>query len=96
MAHIKQKCDFCDKPALYDGKTAMGPFAFMCAEHFEQVGIQIKGLYHCLDEAALPKQVCRSCGAELPVTDFYQYTDSRGVKRYRRECKACNLLGRRK
>jgi len=33
------KCDFCDKPALYDGKTIMGPWAHMCEEHFKQYGV---------------------------------------------------------
>lgn len=24
------KCDFCEKEAFYDGKTKMGPWAYMC------------------------------------------------------------------
>jgi hypothetical protein len=33
------KCNFCDKPALYDAKTRMGPWAYMCEEHFKQHGL---------------------------------------------------------
>lgn len=33
------KCDFCDKPALYDGRTIMGPWAHMCEEHFKMYGV---------------------------------------------------------
>ena len=30
-------CDFdCDKKAQYDGRTKLGPWAYMCQEHFEQ------------------------------------------------------------
>lgn len=39
-------CDLCKldgdgshrRPAQYDGKTQMGPWAFMCPEHFERSG----------------------------------------------------------
>lgn len=33
------KCDFCDKPALYDGRTSFGPWAFMCKTHFQINGV---------------------------------------------------------
>lgn len=33
------KCDFCSKPASYDGKTAMGPWAYMCDTHFRMYGV---------------------------------------------------------
>ena len=36
---IKMKCDFCDKPALYDGRTSFGPWAFMCKTHFQINGV---------------------------------------------------------
>lgn len=38
-------CDFCTtlglepKPAQYDGKTTMGPWAYMCEPHFKHYGI---------------------------------------------------------
>ena len=39
-------CDFCKQNSLiayqaahYDGKTKMGPWAYMCKEHFKQYGI---------------------------------------------------------
>lgn len=40
LAYVSKlpKCDFCDKQAEYDGKTAMGPWANMCTLHFGQYG----------------------------------------------------------
>ena len=32
-------CDFCGRTARYDGKTIQGPWAYMCATHFEIYGI---------------------------------------------------------
>jgi len=40
------QCDFCKQDPLvpyqaayFDGKTKMGPWAFMCREHFKQFGV---------------------------------------------------------
>ena len=33
------KCDFCSSQAHYDGKTRMGPWAWMCPAHFRAYGI---------------------------------------------------------
>jgi hypothetical protein len=33
------KCDFCSNPAVYDGKTIMGPWANMCGSHFSAHGV---------------------------------------------------------
>ena len=95
MAHVKQKCDFCFKPATYDAKTAYGPWAFMCDEHFEKVAAKVPGTYTRLEPEAVAKKVCSICGKEKLVSEFYQYTDSRGVRRYRNECKECNLVARK-
>jgi len=35
------KCDFCDRQGLYDGKTRMGPWAYMCEAHFTSHGIGV-------------------------------------------------------
>jgi hypothetical protein len=38
-------CQFCstwfdrDRPAEYDAKTTSGPWAYLCAQHFDQYGI---------------------------------------------------------
>ena len=32
-------CDFCSAEAEYDGKTVMGPWAYMCRAHFEVLGV---------------------------------------------------------
>ena len=43
--HAIPDCDVCkfdDKiktPAAFDGKTTMGPWAFMCPAHFTKVGV---------------------------------------------------------
>ena len=34
-----KKCDFCDRPAEYDGKTRDGPWAYMCERDFKIHGI---------------------------------------------------------
>ena len=34
-------CDFCKEIALYDGKTHLGPWAYMCERHFNLYGIGI-------------------------------------------------------
>lgn len=44
-AKIIRTCDFCKKQARYDGKTTMGPWAYMCEEHHRLYGYNIKGLY---------------------------------------------------
>ena len=36
-------CDFCkrwerDRQAQYDGKTTLGPWGYMCQEHFDEYG----------------------------------------------------------
>lgn len=33
------KCDFCEKPATMDGKTVLGPWAYMCNEHIQEYAI---------------------------------------------------------
>lgn len=95
MSQVKQKCDFCTKPAVYDAKTAYGPWAFMCEEHFELLASKVSGTYSRLEAPQCSKKVCSHCGVEKPLSEFYKYTDGRGVERYRTECKACNLASRK-
>ena len=33
------KCDFCGKPAEYDGKTTSGPWGYMCGGCFQKHGV---------------------------------------------------------
>ena len=33
------KCDFCSKKAQYDGRTKQGPWAYMCASCFKELGV---------------------------------------------------------
>jgi len=50
------KCNFCDKPAHYDGKTTMGPWAYMCEEHFKMYGI---GLGTGKGQKLIPRKALR-------------------------------------
>lgn len=34
-----KECDFCGNEADYDGKTVIGPWAYMCQPHFEELGV---------------------------------------------------------
>lgn len=34
-------CNICEAPAKYDAKTQMGPWAYLCQDHFEKYGIQL-------------------------------------------------------
>lgn len=95
MAHVKQLCDFCSKPALYDAMSVMGPWAYMCEDHFERLAVKARGTYSLLEPVELVSKVCSVCGEEKPVSAFYKYVDKRGVTRYRNECKSCNLATRK-
>ena len=95
MAHIKQRCDFCFKPATYDAMTTRGPWALMCDEHFERLALKAGGTYKRLEPVEVTKKVCSVCGKEKLMGEFYQYTDNRGVRRFRTECKECNLAARK-
>lgn len=41
IAYIAEpvKCDFCGKEGNYDAKTALGPWAYLCEDHYEIYGI---------------------------------------------------------
>lgn len=41
-------CDFCSEVAGFDGKTTMGPWAYMCVRHFKSVGQTVEGLHTTL------------------------------------------------
>ena len=92
---MAKKCDFCKEAAKYDGKTKAGPWAFMCEVHMEKYGIKLPGLCMELVDPEIPRE-CSLCGELKSITKFYKYTDGTGVKRYRTECKKCNLAERKK
>lgn len=100
MTMIKQRCDFCQEPAVCDGKTRIGPWAFMCKEHLNKYGYPNNpDLYSMLKteerELAIMKR-CNVCGTDKPMTEYYTYTDHGGIERARNECKACNLAAKKK
>lgn len=96
MAKVTQKCDFCDKAAIYDAKTIMGPWGFVCEDHYQKYAAKIPGTFSRLQDAIIATKVCVVCRREKPLTEFYKYTDHGGHERYRNECKQCNLEQRRK
>ena len=91
---IKTKCDFCDAPAVMDGKTTMGPWAFMCQQHFDKYGVKVQGFNSKLKQHDTTTKKCSRCGKEKPINQFYKYTDHGGTERLRPECIDCNLAGR--
>lgn len=94
--NITAKCDFCDRQAVYDGKTIFGPWAYLCEEHRQKVGVQDERFITRLSNIdTSPKKRCSLCGVEKPLSEFYKYTDHNGTERYRNECKVCNLTARR-
>lgn len=45
------RCDFCGRLALYDAKTKLGPWAYVCQLHFDIACCHTKGLYTKLTNA---------------------------------------------
>ena len=93
---IKTKCDFCDSEAIMDGKTTMGPWAYMCQVHFDRYGIKVQGFNSKLKKPDVATKTCSRCNKEKPVNQFYKYTDHSGTERLRPECIECNLASRTK
>ena len=94
MAHIAQKCNFCEHDAVYDGKTTFGPWAYMCENCFTLFGIKKRGLFKELPKPAAVIQhegmhSCIACGCILPVEDFDTYVDKQGKERYMYLCRKC-------
>ena len=88
------KCDFCKNSAthmLMDGEKVK---SYLCREHASKV---VSTRYVVQEIALQPqmKAVCLLCGKEKTVDEFYHYTDGRGIKRRRSECKECNLMERK-
>jgi hypothetical protein len=100
MSMIKQKCDFCEKHATVDGKTKVGPWAFMCEDHLKKYGYpDSTSLTKKLEQPAeleVPKKRCVVCGEMKPLTDFYDYNDHAGTPRKRNDCKVCNLAAKKR
>lgn len=47
----KPRCDFCGRLAVYDAKTIMGPWAYVCQKHFDQLAVkEPAGLYTKLNK----------------------------------------------
>lgn len=42
----QEKCDFCKAPAIYDGKTQLGPWAFMCEKCYKRYGTGLRTILY--------------------------------------------------
>ena len=90
---MSQKCDFCKEDAICGiliGRDTM----YACATHLAVYGT--RGIVKECNKTPTTTAVCMYCGKEKPVDEFYWYTDKRGVRRMRKECKLCNLAERKK
>jgi len=47
---MNKDCDICGDKAVYDGKTTMGPWAYMCEDCFGRVGVTTPGLSTKLED----------------------------------------------
>jgi len=68
-------CDFCDTTkteAKYDGATSMGPWAYMCEQHYSQYG---EGLGLGLGQRLIVKTICKDCNHEKPTPDPFGILD---------------------
>lgn len=43
-------CDMCGDEAVYDGKSKMGPWAYMCQDCFDRNGVDTPGLSTKLED----------------------------------------------
>ena len=61
MIKLDRKCDFCNNKAVADGKTNMGPWAYMCESHLKRIGYpKIKGLVTYIDGRSDKQPVTKS------------------------------------
>lgn len=95
MKGARRSCDFCKLPAIYNSQTKIGPKAFLCENHFNQLGLKEPGTYELIQPKEVLVKKCEHCGEVKPLTEFYKYTDSHGFERHRNECRECNLLERK-
>ena len=76
---MTRKCDFCDKPAVYDAKTSLGPWANLCESDYTMYGATEKGLFSRLDRPT-PTREDRAAdlNAALDAGDFDAAMDAIG------------------
>lgn len=87
-------CDFCKVNAKYKYELKHGVVVNMCEDHAEKAAY--KDRLVLIEAPVVQTAVCNCCFETKPITEFYTYTDTRGVKRQRLECKQCNLEMRKK
>lgn len=65
-------CDFCGAPAAYDGKTDMGPWAYMCEDDFQKHGT---GLGLGSGQRLVPRQGSRRTAALDDIVGYVYKAD---------------------
>lgn len=92
------KCDFCKEVALYE-MTFIADHATTCkvCEKHKAHFVTLYGncTIKSLVDTGIENKKCVICGITKPISDFYGYTDRKGVPRLRTECKMCNLEERK-
>lgn len=94
-----QKCDFCKEVALYEMTISVDGRDVNC-KVCEKHKAHLTTLYSnstCM--SILPTvdefKTCALCGVTKSISEFYSYTDRKGIPRLRTECKECNLEERK-
>ena len=90
---MERRCDFCKELAIYDAKTIMGPWAYLCGYHFKKYGIRYAGMFKLLESSEI--KICIDCSMEKPIAEFYVQRKPSGLY-YRPECKQCSLLRKKR
>lgn len=89
-------CDFCRSKATHvlvnDCDTIVG---YLCNSHAMKI-VSTRFKLKEIETEPVITGVCSLCNEEKPLSEFYFYTDSKGVRRRRSECKECNLIERKK
>ena len=91
-----RKCDLCKRPATHsimDANTSAT--IYVCDKHIDDIKISKNSVVSTIKPSIVATTVCSLCGKAKSVDEFYAYTDKRGVKRRRSECKTCNLMERK-
>jgi len=96
------KCDFCDEPAEYDGKTKLGPWANMCEAHFQVFGVGLgtgRGQKLTLEtpepshRKARGDKLCLRCGKKCPLDSWNKTAGRFRVLGYPKKIEAMLSLG---
>ena len=72
------QCDFCARPARYDGKTVYGPWANMCDDDLVANGYPKSN--EVTNEREVPAATCLYCGDPATHLDSFNHTCCSGCE----------------